>query len=530
MISTNYLIIGSGVAGLTFAIKIADRFPEKTVTIITKSNTDESNTKYAQGGIAVVMDKVEDSYQKHIEDTLICGDGLCNESVVEMVVTEGPKRLKELIEWGAKFDKNTKGNFDLGREGGHSEYRVVHHKDQTGHEIERAILEQVQQKKNITVLDHFFAIDLVHKKNSCFGAYALNQKTNEITTFQSDFTLLATGGIGHLYGHTTNPVIATGDGIAIASRANATIKDLEFIQFHPTAFYENTTDSKFLISEAVRGFGAYLRTKKGDRFMLNYDERAELASRDIISKSIDLELKKTNDDCVYLNCTHLNLEGFIKHFPMIYEHCKNKDIDITKEWIPVVPAQHYLCGGIVVDSNGKTSIENLFACGECSQTGLHGANRLASNSLLEALVYSDRIYNYLANIPNGNTENSTDSDHAVSEWKFAKKTEIDPDYILNMKSQLQMLMRYSAGIVRNDSDLLKAEKKLSYWQRKIREKIKKYQITAEMAELHNMITVGKLIVQQSLERNVNRGGFIKIKSEKTKETLFFSNHKTLIDT
>ena len=507
MIKTNYLIIGSGVAGLTFAVKIADTFPNRSVTIVTKANVDESNTKYAQGGIAIVTDKDGDSYQKHIEDTLICGDGLCDESVVEMVITEGPKRLKELIEWGAKFDKNTEGTLDLSKEGGHSENRVVHHKDQTGKEIERAILNQVHKKENITVLDHHFAIDLITENNRCLGAYALDQKTKEILTFQSDFTLLATGGIGHLYGHTTNPVIATGDGIAMAYRAKADIKEMEFIQFHPTALYDASTGTSFLISEAVRGFGAYLRTKNGHRFMPDYDSRGDLASRDIVSQSIDLELKKTGDDCVYLDCSHLDLAGFIKHFPMIYERCKSVGIDIAKDWIPVVPAQHYLCGGIVVDKNGKTSVENLFACGECSRTGLHGANRLASNSLLEALVYSDKIYHYLANtsIENNPTIGT------VSEWKLTENPRINSDYVAKTKSELQLLMRQSAGIVRKDADLLKAKEKLSKWLVEIEEKSKNHKISAELGELHNLVTIALLIVQHSIDRNENRGGFVKIK-------------------
>lgn len=540
MIPTNYLIIGSGVAGLTLAIKIADRFPDSEVTIVTKSSEDESNTKYAQGGIAIVTDKTEDSYQKHIDDTLICGDGLCDVEVVKMVVTEGPKRLKELIEWGAKFDKNAKGNFDLGKEGGHSQNRVIHHKDQTGHEIERAILKQVHQKENIKVLDHHFALDLITENNCCLGAFVLNQKTNEIIAFQSDFTVLATGGIGHLYGHTTNPIIATGDGIAMASRANAAIKDMEFIQFHPTALYDDSIGSKFLISEAVRGFGAYLRTKTGVRFMLDYDERGELASRDIVSQSIDLELKKTGDDCVYLDCTHLDLDAFIKHFPMIYERCKSVGIDIANDWIPVVPAQHYLCGGIVVDRNGKTSVENLFACGECSQTGLHGANRLASNSLLEALVYSDKIYGYLSNgnlngngngndnsndNGNGNSNingndkgnsningNSKEREFVVPEWESGIKAKIDLGYIANMKSELQLLMRRSAGIVRYDTDLLEAKVQLEQWQNELGEISKNHQTNTAAYELRNMVAIGILIVRQSMERNENRGGFMKFKS------------------
>ncbi|MFV8328379.1 L-aspartate oxidase [Flavobacterium sp. ZS1P14] len=512
MIKTNYLIIGSGVAGLTFAIKIADRFPDRKITIITKSNADESNTKYAQGGIAIVTDQTEDSYKKHIEDTLICGDGLCDPSVVEMVVTEGPKRLKELIEWGAKFDKNTKGNFDLGKEGGHSQNRVVHHKDQTGHEIERAILAQVHQKDNITVLDHHFSLDLITQNNSCFGAHAFDEKTKEIITFKSDFTVLATGGIGHLYGHTTNPVIATGDGIAMAFRANATIKDMEFIQFHPTALYDSSAGSKFLISEAVRGFGAYLRTKDGVRFMLNYDSRGELASRDIVSQSIDLELKKSGDDCVYLDCTHLDLAAFTKHFPMIYERCKSIGIAIEKDWIPVIPAQHYLCGGIMVDKNGKTTVANLFACGECSQTGLHGANRLASNSLLEALVYSEKIYNYLATT----SDEDLQFEGVISDWAAIEKPEMNVDCLAKMKTELQLLMRQNIGIVRNDIDLYKAKEELSQRQKELEEMGKEFQITTAFYELYNMYAIGKLIVQHSIERTDNRGGFMKTEASKKK--------------
>lgn len=511
MIQTNYLIIGSGVAGLTFAVKIAERFPDKKITIVTKANENESNTRYAQGGIAIVTDKIDDSYEKHIQDTLICGDGLCDESVVKMVITEGPKRLKELIEWGAKFDKNNQGTLDLGKEGGHSENRVVHHKDQTGQEIQRAILSQVHQKENITVLDYHLAIDLITENNNCLGAYVLDQKTKEVLTFQSDFTLLATGGIGHLYGHTSNPVIATGDGIAMAYRANAVIKEMEFIQFHPTTLYNASTGTSFLISEAVRGFGAYLRTKKGHRFMPDYDSRGDLASRDIVSQSIDLELKKTGDECVYLDCTHLDLEGFKKHFPMIYEHCKSVGIDIAKDWIPVVPAQHYLCGGIVVDKNGKTSVENLFACGECSRTGLHGANRLASNSLLEALVYSDKIYHYLENHPlEKNTFTGT-----VTDWKPTSKPEINPDYVVKTKAELQLLMRQNAGIVRNDTDLIKAKEQLSHWKNEVEEQIKSHNVNPELYELQNMITIGSLIVQQSINRDENRGGFVKINPKKS---------------
>lgn len=512
MIQTNYLIIGSGVAGLTFALKMAARFPERKITIVTKSNAEESNTKYAQGGIAIVTNKLEDSYEKHIQDTLICGDGLCDESVVRKVITEGPKRLQELINWGAQFDKNAQGHFDLGKEGGHSQNRVVHHKDQTGFEIERAILQQVYLQDNITVLDHHFAIDLIAENNHCFGAIILNQKDKTILHCYANYTLLATGGIGNVYGHTTNPVIATGDGIAMAYRIQANIKEMEFIQFHPTALFHNVLGTQFLISEAVRGFGAYLKTKNGYRFMQDYDERLELASRDIISQSIDLELKKSGESCVYLDCTHLDMTTFTAHFPMIFEHCKSIGIDITKDWIPVVPAQHYLCGGIVVDTHGKTSVQHLFACGESSRTGLHGANRLASNSLLEALVFSNAIFDYLSNLDEKDTlEPKTNLKSSIQKDRLPL---IINSVLSQMKSELQLLMRSNAGIVRNNHDLKKAKHQLNSWLKELQDLEDNYQGNTAFFELKNMITIGILIVQHSLLRDQNHGGFFKIKKAK----------------
>ena len=514
MIKTNYLVIGSGVAGLTFAAKIAEKFSNKTVTIVTKANEDESNTKYAQGGVAVVLDNEEDSFQKHIRDTLIAGDGLCDASVVDMVVKEGPQRLKELIFWGANFDLDTNGNFDLGKEGGHSENRVVHHKDITGYEVERALLSRVHQLKNITILAHHFAIDLItehqleHRdieKLSCYGAYVLNEKTEEIITIQAESILLASGGIGSVYGNTTNPIIATGDGIAMAYRAKAHIKDMEFIQFHPTALYNSEDGASFLISEAVRGFGAYLRNKKGYRFMPDYDERAELASRDIVSQSIDNELKKAGDSYVFLDCTHLDMVGFKKHFPNIYQECLNNHIDIEKDWIPVVPASHYLCGGIVVDKDGKTSINNLFSCGECSRTGLHGANRLASNSLLEALVYAHNIFEYQC-------ENSAAPiNFEIPNWND-KGTSIPKEHILVKHNlmQLQALMRNYVGIVRSNDRLAKAINHLDFIYKEVEELYKKSKIDTSLCELRNMINVAHLIISQSIERKENKGGFYNI--------------------
>lgn len=514
MITTDYLVIGSGVAGLTFAVKMGEKFPNKTVTIITKGDEDESNTKYAQGGVAVVLNKEEDSFQKHIQDTLIAGDGLCDEAIVKMVVNEGPKRFNELITWGANFDTNTTGSFDLGKEGGHSEYRVVHHKDITGYEIERALLQRIHQLKNTKLLPHHFSIDLITehqvtsiemKETRCYGAYVLDEKTGTILTVRANNTILASGGIGKVYGHTTNPIIATGDGIAMAYRAKALIKDMEFVQFHPTVLYHNKGGASFLISEAVRGFGAYLRDKKGHRFMLDYDTRAELASRDIVSQSIDKELKKSGDSCVFLDCTHLDMIAFQKHFPTIYEKCKSLSIDVAKDWIPVVPASHYLCGGIVVDTYGKTTVQNLFCCGETSRTGLHGANRLASNSLLEALVYAHNIFKFLSE------NNSPYLPVEIPEWNdegvlINKETEV----IDNCLKELQALMRDYAGIVRSNSRLIIAKNKLEILYNKVEKLYKESKVTTALCELRNMINVAYLIINQSIERKENRGGFFNV--------------------
>jgi L-aspartate oxidase len=508
-LTADYLILGSGIAGLTVAIKLAQQFPERKILIVTKSNEDESNTKYAQGGIAVVMDGVTDDFEKHINDTLICGDGLCDREVVEMVVSEGPKRLNELIQWGTHFDLNEKGHLDLAKEGGHSNHRVVHFKDQTGREIERAILAKAHQQKNIAILDFHFAIDLIMCDNVCQGAYVLEEKSNEIFNIYSRFTILATGGIGQVYQQTTNPKIATGDGIAMAIRAKATISDMEFIQFHPTALYAPNSAATFLISEAVRGFGGQLKTKNGNRFMFDYDSRGELASRDIVSRSIETELKKVGEACVYLDCTHLDLIAFQNHFPTIYQNCLLVGVDVAKDWIPVIPTQHYLCGGIVVNRNGQTSIENLLACGECSRTGLHGANRLASNSLLEALVYAHQIFNYI-------------SETAVKSASFTPKTPNDfkrkgkavsSEWVSTLKEKLQTIMQHNAGIVRHDIDLKKTLNQLQIWKKQCQKMEQEHSVSKDFLELKNCIEVSIPIVAFSLKRIQNKGSFYK--EEKT---------------
>ena len=470
-LTTDFLVIGSGIAGLSYAYKVAEHFrvlnQPVSVTIITKVNEDESNTKYAQGGIAAVI-KNSDSFENHIKDTLIAGDGFCNEKVVRTVVEEAPERIQELIDWGTNFDKNKQGEYDLAKEGGHSDHRILHYKDLTGNEIERALIEKVENHPYITVLDHHFAIDIITQHHlgvkvtrqsadkECFGAYVLNRKTNEIQTVLSKITLLATGGIGQAYKNTTNPTVATGDGIAMAYRAKAIIENMEFVQFHPTALYNPADNPSFLISEAVRGAGGILRNHKGYAFMQDYDERTDLAPRDVVARSIDAEMKKHGKKHVFLDTTHIDKTHLQSHFPTIYNKCLSIGIDISKQLIPVVPAAHYLCGGIKVDLNAKTSIINLYASGECASTGLHGANRLASNSLLEALVFSHRAFltgveevkniEFQANIPAWDDEGTTLQNEEI--------------LVSQTKTELQTILSDYVGIVRSDERLSRALSRL----------------------------------------------------------------------
>ncbi len=394
----DFLIIGTGIAGLIYALKVAKH---GKVCIISKSKIDDTTTRHAQGGIAAVM-YTPDTYEKHIRDTISAGDELCNEKIVRIAITESTERVQELINWGAKFDKNKSGKYDLTREGGHSEYRVLHHKDSTGNEIQRVLTKQTRKHPNIEILENHFAIDIITEHQlgtevnletediNCFGAYILNKATNQIFTILAKTTLFATGGAGNVYSTTTNPDIVTGDGIAMVYRAKGRIENMEFIQFHPTSLFNPREKLSFLITEALRGEGAILKTNDGKKFMNKYDERGSLAPRDIVARAIDNEIKIRGDEFVYLDARHLSKDVLLNHFPGVYAKCLSIGIDISNKMIPVIPAAHYVCGGIKVDEFGRTSVKNLYATGECASTGLHGANRLASNSLLESAVFSHR--------------------------------------------------------------------------------------------------------------------------------------------
>lgn len=405
MKKTDVIIVGSGIAGLSFAIKIAEARPDLNVLVLTKSCSESSNTAHAQGGIAVVLDKVKDSFEQHIADTMKAGKGLSDPEVVEMVVSQAPERLQELISWGTSFDLNQKGDLELGLEGGHSRHRIVHHQDFTGLELERKLLQKAAELKNIHFHDHYFVTDLITEKSEeeiiCTGVRAIDKFRNELISIPARLCFLATGGSGMIFKNTTNPSVATADGVAMAHRAGAKISNMNFIQFHPTALYEKDENPLFLISEAVRGYGAYLVNSGGNRFVFRFDSRGELATRDIVSNAIVTELKRSGEDCVYLDCRHLDYKSFREHFPTIDSYCLSIGINLQTDLIPVVPAAHYQCGGIDVDQNSRTSITNLYSSGECANTGLHGANRLASNSLLEAVVFSHQAsMNVLQEIDN----------------------------------------------------------------------------------------------------------------------------------
>jgi L-aspartate oxidase len=517
----DFLVIGSGVAGLSFALKAAQH---GTVAVVTKKDSAESNTNYAQGGIAAVMDPADD-IEAHVRDTLIAGAGLCDEEVVRVVATEGPERVRELIAFGAEFDTNDDGTLHLGREGGHSARRIVHSADMTGREIEHTLLAAVRGHTRIQVLEHHFAVNLLTEHQlgmdttalapgglHCFGAYVLDTTTGDVETYLARATLLAAGGAGQVYLHTTNPTVATGDGIAMAYRARAVIANMEFIQFHPTSLYLPGADASqasggafggraFLITEAVRGDGGILRNLGGERFMPTYDDRAELAPRDVVARAIDDQMKRRGERHVWLDVSHRPKDEILRHFPNIAETLLRFGIDMTTGPIPVVPAAHYTCGGVVVDLQARTSIAGLFACGEVTCTGLHGANRLASNSLLEALVFAHRALEPAAAYAAENDWNS-----GVADWDESN-TEHTDEWVLvsHNRDELRQVMSDYVGIVRSTLRLERAARRIDLLYRETEEFYQRTKLTPELCELRNLVAVAHLIVSCARHRRESRG-------------------------
>lgn len=517
-IESDFLIIGSGVAGLMFALKVAE---VGTVALVTKKSATESNTNYAQGGIASVFDQL-DSYEAHIKDTLNSGDGLCDRDVVEMVVTDGPERIRELIERGVQFNTRTSStrmasdaeNLDLGREGGHSQNRIVHAQDMTGKEVERALIAQIKKNEQITVYENHIAIDLITcstrikrglvtttHEDHCCGAYVFDCSGNRVKTFCSKITLLATGGAGKVYLYTSNPDIATGDGIAMGYRAGTRVANLEFVQFHPTCLYH--PDAKnFLISEAVRGEGGRLIDSRGNSFMAKYDPLEDLACRDVVARAIDTELKQSGNDSVYLDISHKG-ETFVKNrFPNLYQQALQFGFDMTQDPLPVVPAAHYMCGGVVSDRKGQTDIKYLYVVGETACTGLHGSNRLASNSLLEALVYSHKAA--AAAMEDLGKYQFTFPD--ISPWDEMSTTDSDEQIMVSHNwDEIRRLMWNYVGIVRSDKRLERAKRRIEIIVKEIHAYYWDFKITSDLLELRNLATVADLIIQCATQRKESRG-------------------------
>ena len=509
----DFLVIGSGVAGMSYALKVANSGKGR-VAIVCKTTLEEANTAKAQGGIASVTNLKVDDFDKHIEDTMIAGDFLSDRKAVEQVVRNAPAQIAELVKWGVNFDRTDSGEFDLHREGGHSEFRILHHADDTGAEIQRGLMEAVRRNPNIDILENHFAVEIITQHHlgvevtrrtpdiECFGAYILNPETNKIDTYLSRVTLMATGGIGSIYATTTNPNIATGDGIAMVYRAKGTVQDMEFVQFHPTAlFHPGETHPAYLITEAMRGYGGILRLPNGEEFMHKYDERLSLAPRDIVARAIDKEMKIHGLDHVCLDVTHKDPEETKHHFPNIYAKCLSIGIDITKQYIPVAPCAHYMCGGIKVDLNACSSIKRLYAVGECSCTGLHGGNRLASNSLIEAVVYADaaakhslqNIDNYIFNerVPEWNDDGTMTNEERV--------------LIAQDIREVGQIMSTYVGIVRSNLRLHRAWTRLDLLYEETEDLFKRVKATREICELRNMINVGYLVTRQAIERKESRG-------------------------
>jgi L-aspartate oxidase len=504
-IENDFLVIGSGIAGLSFALQAANH---GKVALVTKKEITESATNYAQGGIASVFSE-EDTFDSHSEDTMVAGAGICHEDVVKMVVEEGPGVIKTLIEWGVQF--TTRGDsYDLTREGGHSKRRIFHADDLTGREIERALVTAVFEHPNIEVFENYTAIDLITESkllkknvepNRCFGAYVLDNEKNVVRTFPAKITLLASGGAGKVYLYTCNPDVASGDGVAMAYRAGALISNMEFMQFHPTTLYHPLAKS-FLISESVRGEGAILRRSDGTPFMEKYHKLKDLAPRDIVARAIDNEMKTYGDDCVYLDITHKDPDYIKSRFPNIYRTCLKFGLDMTKEQLPVVPAAHYLCGGVASDLNGETDIRHLYAIGEVAFTGLHGANRLASNSLLEAAVFAGRAYRHSAE----QLENTRFDFPEIPEWDAGTATDSDEMVVVSQNwDEVRRFMWNYVGIVRSNKRLQRALNRIQLIKKEIAEYYWNFTITSDLIELRNIATVAELIVLCAMQRKESRG-------------------------
>ena len=506
----DFLVIGGGIAGMSFALKAASK---GSVALICKTTLDEANTFFAQGGVASVTNLEVDDFDKHIHDTMVAGDWLSDPVAVEKVVRNAPSQIKELINWGVDFDKKEDGSFDLHKEGGHSEFRILHHADNTGAEIQQSLVKRIKENPDISIFEHHFALEIITQHHlgkivtrrtpdiTCYGAYVLDETTGKVEKFLAKVTVMATGGVGAVYTTTTNPLISTGDGIAMVYRAKGTVKDMEFIQFHPTALYHPGDRPSFLITEAMRGYGAVLKDQDGKEFMQKYDSRLSLAPRDIVARAIDSEMKQAGTDHVYLDVTHKDPEETKKHFPNIYEKCLSLGIDITKDMIPVAPAAHYLCGGIKVDENGESSIKRLYAIGECSCTGLHGGNRLASNSLIEAVVYADAAAKHSASVIDG-----YDFREDVPEWN--DEGTVHPEemvLITQSEKEVNQIMGYYVGIVRSDLRLDRAWNRLDILYEETEKLYRQSKPTKELAELRNIINVAYLIMRQARDRKESRG-------------------------
>ncbi|BBO78767.1 L-aspartate oxidase [Desulfosarcina widdelii] len=516
-IQTDFLIIGSGIAGLMYALKVAD---SGTVAIVTKKQAVDSNTNLAQGGIASVFGQ-QDSFDLHIQDTLESGDGLCNEEVVRQVVVGGPERIRELMNIGVSFNTDDATDaadgtaFDLGREGGHSHNRIVHAHDMTGREVERVLLERARQHGNIRFYENHIAIDLITfstrikrglvtttHEDYCCGAYVLDRQTKRVQTFGAAITLLATGGAGKVYLYTSNPDIATGDGIAMGYRAGATVANLEFVQFHPTCLFHPAAKN-FLISEAVRGEGGRLIDAEGNPFMHRYDPKKDLACRDVVARAIDTELKRSGQDSVFLDISHRPADTVTSRFPNLYEKCLSFGIDMTKDPIPVVPAAHYMCGGVVTDMFGRTDIRRLYAVGETACTGLHGANRLASNSLLEALIYADAAARQAIAEHAGN---HADTIPDIPDWDDVGTIDSDEQIMVTHNwDEIRRLMWNYVGIVRSDKRLARAQRRIDTIQNEIREYYWNFKVSPDLIELRNIATVAELIIKCADHRKESRG-------------------------